>query len=278
MSPIEQPIRLPGQPADSGPDYLRLPTQMNTYVEPELGAALGGLGRDWLERLVDVLTAQRVGSPSTRIELDALAPDALRELDRLLGRGEVRAGVLGQPELQFDESVFTGLWRLRAMHPVQGCVGDALEIGAVPDVLRAAARAAAGEPAPAARDGIPAEVGNAPHLYAELLHCSREFEHDRQPRLFNLDLLPLGPADQSWLVETLGSGPVVIVSEGYGATRIRSTRLAWTWWVQYYNSSDAMILNTLEIAEIPAVACAADDDLAESSARLRALLDMEHPA
>lgn len=275
MKTLEQPIRLPGQAGDSGPDYLRLPSQMHTYVRPELDSGLDGLGPAWVQQLAARMAAQRADAPSTRVPLDPLGPEALRQLEQLLGRGEVGASVLGQPELHIRESVFTGLWRVQAMDPQRGQLGDVLEIGAVPDVLREAARAAAGLLDMPDRDRIPADVSNAPHLLAEVLERSRRFEQGGPGHVFNLDLLPLGPADQAWLVEMLGSGPVVIVSGGYGATRIRSTLQASTWWVQYYNSSDAMILNTLEVAAVPSVACAADDDLAESAQRLRALLDME---
>lgn len=275
MSSLERPILLPGQSADGGPDYLRLPSEMHTYTVPDLGDGFDALGFDWLARLADIVAAQRADAPSTRVALDELTPDALRQLEQLLGRGEVAASVLGKPELQLRESVFTGLWRVRAMDPRRGCIGDVLEAGSVPDVLRDAARAGAGWLELPPRDDIGGDVGNAPHLLAEVLERSRAFDGGGPGHVFNLDLLPLAPADQSWLVDMLGSGPVVVVSEGYGATRIRSTRQAWTWWVQYYNSSDAMILNTLEIAAVPTVACAADDDLADSAQRLRELLDLE---
>jgi hydrogenase-1 operon protein HyaF len=89
--------------------------------------------------------------------------------------------------------------------------------------------------------------------------------------MINLDLVPMSDAELGWLVEQLGEGPVVIISAGYGSCRIRSTRLAGTWWVQYSNASDALILNSLEITSIPAVACAAPEDIADSAKRLRAL-------
>ena len=274
MSSAEQPIRLPGQISDVGPDYPRLPSEMHTYVEPELDGGLGDAQQQWLAGLARGLEAQRADAPSTRIALDHLDPARLAALDRLLGRGEVRASVLGQPELHWQESMFTGLWRLRVMDPQRGCIGQALELGAVPDVLREAARAACDLRALPEPGSIARDVGNAAHLLAEVFERSRACARGAPGQVFNLDLLPLGPADHAWLVEVLGSGPVVVVSEGYGATRMRSTRLADTWWVQYYTSSDALILNTLEVAAIPAVACAADDDLAESATRLRALLDL----
>ena len=45
------------------------------------------------------------------------------------------------------------------------------------------------------------------------------------------------------------------------------------WRVQYFNSMQTLILNTLEVVEVPEVAMAAADDLADSRERLRELLD-----
>jgi hydrogenase-1 operon protein HyaF len=38
--------------------------------------------------------------------------------------------------------------------------------------------------------------------------------------------------------------------------------------VQYFNSQDALILNTIEVTEVPEVACAAALDLEDSAERL----------
>ncbi|MGB0217246.1 MAG: hydrogenase expression/formation C-terminal domain-containing protein [Alteromonas oceani] len=43
--------------------------------------------------------------------------------------------------------------------------------------------------------------------------------------------------------------------------------------MQYYNSTDQLILDTLEIVAIPAVACAAPEDLADSAVRLSEIRD-----
>ena len=76
------------------------------------------------------------------------------------------------------------------------------------------------------------------------------------------------PADLAWLVEVLGVGPTVILSRGYGNCRITATALANTWWVQYFNSADTLILNTIEVTDLPDVAPAAADDFADSIERL----------
>jgi hydrogenase-1 operon protein HyaF len=38
--------------------------------------------------------------------------------------------------------------------------------------------------------------------------------------------------------------------------------------VQYYNSTETLILNTLEVADVPLVACASADDITDSAQRL----------
>jgi hydrogenase-1 operon protein HyaF len=46
------------------------------------------------------------------------------------------------------------------------------------------------------------------------------------------------------------------------------------WWVKYYNSEDALILNSIEIVDVPEVACAAVEDLADSAERLAEILEV----
>ena len=72
---------------------------------------------------------------------------------------------------------------------------------------------------------------------------------------------------------TFGSGRVVVLSRGYGNCRIASTRLPRIWRVTYFNSTDLVILDTLEVSLVPEVACAAAEDLEDSAERLAEVLD-----
>ena len=91
--------------------------------------------------------------------------------------------------------------------------------------------------------------------------------------LVNLSLLPLSPQDMAFMEQQMGAGRVLILSRGYGNCRISSTRVANTWRVVYYNSQDAMILNSIEVVDMPEVACAAQEDLVDSEKRLREVLE-----
>ena len=67
----------------------------------------------------------------------------------------------------------------------------------------------------------------------------------------------------------LGQGSVDILSRGYGNCRVTALALPGSWRVQFFNSMDALILDTFEVTDIPEVAIAAAEDLADSSERLR---------
>ncbi len=249
-----------------GPAYLPMPASVAQYAPPMLPADAGlrAAGDIWLGRIETALAAYRPGAP--RI-LDLTAADglALRFLKEALGSGEVSALAMGRPDVQVEETVFAGLWRVRG----EGV--DYLEVGDVPAILRRRAAASAGRLSLPAPETIPEEVVNAPHVLAEIIARAERFAETGETHNFNLDLVPLTDADLAWLVKSLGEGDVVIVPSGYGACRIRSTRLAAAWWVQFSNASDQLILNTLDIAAIPAVACAAPEDIADSARRLRAV-------
>jgi hydrogenase-1 operon protein HyaF len=249
---------------EEGPAYLPMPNSVAQYVPPLLpdDAELREAGEIWLDRIEQALTAYKPGAPQM-LDLREATPAASRFLKEVLGSGEVSALAMGSPDLQVEETIFAGLWRVRG----EGV--DYLEVGDVPQVLRQRSAAPAMKlPDP---ETIPGDVINAPHVLAEIVARSERFMSTGETHNFNLDLVPMSDADLGWLVSTLGEGNVVIISAGYGSCRIRSTHLAATWWVQFSNASNQLILNSLDIAEIPAVACAALDDIADSAKRIRAV-------
>ena len=89
----------------------------------------------------------------------------------------------------------------------------------------------------------------------------------------NLTLFPLTPEDHRALEQAMPVGPVAIISSGFGNCRITSTLTRDVWRVQYFNSMNTLILNTIEIVGIPSVAIAAPEDLADSRTRLDELVE-----
>ncbi len=201
--------------------------------------------------------------PITRNGCESVAPVDLSGLgaadrqivNQALGEGEVGAQVAdgqGGALVQVQESVFAGVWRVIERLP-DGRLQDRIEVGAIPEVLKTCARqdGASGH-RPTAR--LPEGVMNAPTLLQELHDQRQQWRVGQSAHLVNLSLLPLSPADMACLEEQLGTGRVVILSRGYGNCRISSTTTRNVWWVRYFNSQDTLILNSIEVARIPAQA------------------------
>lgn len=258
-------------------DYLPMPQGMSTYQPPRLPEpdALDGHGAAIavLDQVLAVLQAAIRGESVAPVDLSGLGAADREIVNQALGEGEVGAQVAdgqGSALVQVQESVFAGVWRVIERLP-DGGLQDRIEVGAIPDVLKTCARqdGASGH-RPAAR--LPEGVMNAPTLLQELHDHRQQWRVGQSAHLVNLSLLPLSPADMACLEEQLGTGRVVILSRGYGNCRISSTRVPNTWRVVYYNSQDAMILNSIEVVDMPEVACAAPEDLVDSEQRLREVM------
>ena len=258
-------------------DYLPMPQGMSTYQPPRLPEpdALDGHGAAIavLDQVLAVLQAAIRGESVAPVDLSGLGAADRQIVNQALGEGEVGAQVAdgqGSALVQVQESVFAGVWRVIERLP-DGGLQDRIEVGAIPEVLKTCARqdGASGH-RPAAR--LPEGVMNAPTLLQELHDHRQQWRVGQSAHLVNLSLLPLSPADMACLEEQLGTGRVVILSRGYGNCRISSTRVPNTWRVVYYNSQDAMILNSIEVVDMPEVACAAPEDLVDSEQRLREVM------
>jgi hydrogenase-1 operon protein HyaF len=167
--------------------------------------------------------------------------------------------------------VLAGVWRVRRQHEDGSCA-DHVEGAAIPHLIRFDTFRGAADrlPAPGA---LPAGVFNAPALITEIDDKLASPALDA-PHVVNLSLLPLSEGDVAFIAETLGKGRTTILSRGYGNCRISSTRTRNVWWVQYFNSQDALILNTLEVCAVPQVALAANEDFEDSFYRLAEILEV----
>jgi hydrogenase-1 operon protein HyaF len=59
-----------------------------------------------------------------------------------------------------------------------------------------------------------------------------------------------------------------VLSRGFGNCRITATAHPYVWWVQYFNNMEKLILNSIEIVDMPAVALAAAEDHEATVVRL----------
>lgn len=257
-------------------EYINMPKEMYTYAppilpEPEDVANLTA-AHDALRSIVAALQVANAGGKPAPVSMLNLDRDNLHLVNQVLGEGEVSARVLGETELKVQESVFAGVWRVIETLGDR-IVSDHIEVGAIPARLLDRARAIA---APIRSIVIPEQfppgVMNASALLTELNDQIGSWKHGMLPHVINLTLLPLSQEDVVFLDQSIGLGNVVILSRGYGNCRVSSTQVPNCWRVTYYNSQDAIILNTIEIVDIPDVACAAKEDLEDSLERLEEVL------
>ncbi|MFG1302413.1 hydrogenase expression/formation protein [Xanthobacter sp. V3C-3] len=257
---------------EDGLAYLPLPSGMRTFEahlpEVEDKARLAPAFAV-LEEVIAALQGWTPGT-STAVSLAHL-DDANRALvDEAMGEGEVAVKVAGAGEtraVEIQEATFAGVWRVR------GPAGAGLlEVGAFPRGALVRAFGAATGPDLTALDAPAPGIFNAPALLTEIAHRAGTRTPGDPPHVINLSLLPHTPEDLAMLDARLGPGATTVLSRGYGNCRIDAAGTRGVWRVRFYNSQDMLILDTIEIVEVPEVACAAAEDIADSAERLTEVL------
>ncbi len=246
-------------------DYLPLPGEMMTFTMPTVNMATDPGLQEVVCAVMEDLRSAMLAKRDAKIDLTELKPEVVELINQSLGQGEVSVIVRNPGNLHIQETVFAGIWRIQKMSTQSVGYRDMLHACAIPpEVQKSALSGTTDVSAPQIRQGIM----NAPAILNELLERSKRYKAGDATHIINLSLLPMSPEDLAYLYDAFGTGTVSILSRGYGNCRITSTRLANVWWVQYFNSMDQIILNTLEVVGVPEAALAADEDFQESIVRL----------
>jgi hydrogenase-1 operon protein HyaF len=225
-----------------------------------------------LPRIVTALETQTAHAFGLLFDLAGLAAEEVMLVGEVLGEGEVSA-VAALPDgviAQIQESVLPGLWRVRFTDAEGRLIADYAEVSAIPQAVRRAATMTLPD---FTIDTPPEGAMNVMPVLAEIRDRARRRQPGDVTHTISLSLLPMTPQDIAFLQETLGAGPVRIVSKGYGSCRIQATAIRGVWSVQFFNTMDTILLDTLEIGEVPVVACAAEEDFRDSAVRLREIED-----
>ncbi len=276
MRSVTIPIRsLTPDSAEPGVDFMPMPHDMATFEMPRIpepGPDHDVAGaRDVLTSLLshfDVWLA-RGGEPPA-LDLVHMPADSLRALNEALGEGEVAAVVKVEFNIHVQETAFAGVWREQHFGAAGELLHDYLLAAPIPPVV---GRVAAESAATALRAlELPAGAMNVPALLHELQAAMDRCRRDTPAHVINLTLLPLSREDSTCLDLVLDGGAVTILSRGFGNCRISSTAARHVWRVQYFNNMQTLLLNTLEVVQMPEAALAAREDLQETRERLADLV------
>jgi hydrogenase-1 operon protein HyaF len=278
MKEFPIPVRMLGpgsQPAEEEPlQVLQMDREVATFAMPEIpvsaDAANMAAARDLLAGFHDRLCAWRDGD-GPELEMTHVAPGPLGMANQMLGEGEVSIRIRGPREVHIQETIFAGVWRVQEHDEAGRVVRDRLLACPIPGLVTQAAREAASPQLRAV--AVPPGAMNSPALLREIQQQVRARRNGAPAHVVNLTLLPLTPEDHRVLDEAMEPGPVGIMSRGFGSCRVSSTSARDVWRVQYFNSMQTLILNTLEVVDVPEVALAAPEDLADSRERLGELVD-----
>ncbi len=261
-------------------EYMEMPTEMSIFdidskvydwdESHDLSAC-----QMFLQNIYKKMEKHKVENDNLVFKIADLDTNNLGYLNALLSEGEVSAVITQKHKVvNIQESIFTGVWRITVVDKNKILLEDYIEVGDIPNIVRDLNQVL---PSKVLYDSalLPENVANAPAILTELKDKRSRYELNPKliPEAINLTLLPHTTEDIECINNTLGIGNTVLLSRGYGNCRISSTGVSSVWCVQYFNSTDIEILSTIEVVDIPIVACAAQEDLEDSAERLKEFSD-----
>ncbi|HEY9079396.1 hydrogenase expression/formation protein [Magnetovibrio sp.] len=226
-------------------------------------------GIEKLREIAGIMASQASDGASVSFSLNEFDEKSRELIGEVLGRGEV-SGHMSEPQpLNIQESIFPGLWRVKNLS--RSDEPEVVIIADVPLVLRLPASETVDANMVIPEDAK--DTMNALPVLAEIRDRALSYQSNRENHIINFTLLPMSQQDMDVLRDTLGAGHIDLVSTGYGACRVCSTRWPHVWSVQYFNSMDKIILDTLEIGDIPAVVRASKEDFHDSAERILEIIE-----
>ncbi|ENN88343.1 MULTISPECIES: hydrogenase expression/formation protein [Rhizobium] len=214
------------------------------------------------------LAVQKAGQPGQLFDIFEFDDDDKKLVTQTLGKGEV-CGVAALPSgvlAQFKEAVMAGVWHMRFTDPAGDLIAEYIEVGPIPMTVR---RACTALPALVSHGPAPPGAMNVMPVLTEIGDRIVQYRDGDPAHAIILSLFPMSIEDVNFLQVTLGAGPVQLTSRGYRTCRVTAAGARNVWSVQFYDNMDEIVLDMLQIVDIPSLALATEEDFRDSAARLR---------
>ena len=222
------------------------------------------LREDLLARLLGAVHCARLEHNPIVIPLASMPTDERTQIDQLVGEGSTNAYIRTRVTADIRDTQLPGVWRTRLFDEEGRQVGDELEIGEMPRLVRAAGLSM---PSVVSSSATTPAVGR---LVRHVLTCAVTWRAG-DPNL----VIPLTGADEERreLARVLGVGPVVADSRRLGHCEQRLTHLKRVWWLRYLSPKNELAVETLEIGDAPSELKVGDPELDDTEHRLLASLE-----
>jgi hydrogenase-1 operon protein HyaF len=114
--------------------------------------------------------------------------------------------------------------------------------------------------------------GNAPVLLREIAEHVRRLLGDGESTAIDLNALPLTPADQDWLKQTLGQGEIAVTLISDGESTLEETACPGVWWITHHNEQGAVVSRFIDVAFVPELVKAHPEDVKIGLEHLESLI------
>ncbi|WGR93616.1 hydrogenase expression/formation protein [Bradyrhizobium sp. ISRA435] len=223
-----------------------------------------------LSNVAAAVAGQNSGISTQLFSLGHLSDLERKLVGDVLGKGEV-TGIVALPDgslAHIQETALAGIWCLRFGTET---AHQYIEVGAIPMIVRRAATDLTSTDLMiyAPPDG----AMNVRPVLAEIRERALAWREGMRAQIINFTLLPMSPVDRSFLQQSVGNGPIQLILRDYSTCRVQATGIRNVWSVQFFNSVDDIILDTLEVGGIPEIALAAAEDLEDSAERLHEIIE-----
>ncbi|MEM7570393.1 MAG: hydrogenase expression/formation C-terminal domain-containing protein [Pseudomonadota bacterium] len=260
--------------ADPLANLLGMPTGNSMHVPGDLTVpeTTSPAVLDMLEKIFNALNAAAQHGKAWRRRLDHLSDDERTVLYDALGSGEVSVviapGTAEEGDVQISETVLPGVWLGRAEDANGVLRSQWVEVADVPYAVRELAMTRPRSDINIDMLTPPRGAMNVMGVLSEVRAKAQAWRPGTPNHVVNFTLFPMTEADTSYLAKVLGESGVRASSGGYGSARVIMTALRNVWAVQFLNGLGAVILDTLEVGDVPNAVLASQEDFEDSAERL----------
>ncbi len=200
-------------------------------------------------------------------DLGSESPEASSFLLHALGKGEITINLHGGQAV-IEETSIPALWVMR----IGGLTS--LIASLLPRSVEAVLEQ--GKELIGMPEKLPQGLFAAPALVSEVnaaLCSAASDDDDSAMRQFDMMRQPLTPADKTFILTSIGEGPVTVELSGFAQSRIFSTKIRGLWRSVIINDNRKVLMDSLVTARVPPEIPASMDDLPHAVKLIRDTLD-----